>query len=93
MNLSNDILHNGNQDEREKLYWNAYIVKLVKLGKLILGAMIIFGLLFPDFIWGGDTVTVTDENGRDITDELSGQDIYEGIYTTENLEFSFSWLN
>lgn len=90
MNLSNDILHNDNPYERKKMYWNAYIVKL---GKLLLGAMIIFGLLFPDFIWGGDTVTVTDENGRDITDELSGQDIYEGIYTTENLEFSFSWLN
>lgn len=68
-------------------------VKAIKLGKLILGAMIIFGLLFPDFIWNYDTVTVTDRNGRDVTDEMSGQDIYEGIYSTDNIEFSFSWLN
>lgn len=72
---------------------NAGTAKLGKLGKLLLSAMVIFSLLFPDFIWDYDTVTVTDRDGRDVTDELSGQDIYEGIYSTENLEFSFSWLN
>ena len=74
-------------------YINKQNARVVRFGKLILGAMIIFGLLFPDFIWNYDTVTVTDEDGRDVTDEMSGQDIYEGIYSTDNIEFSFSWLN
>ena len=44
-------------------------------GKLVLSFMILFGLLFPDFTWNGDTVTVTDQNGTEITEELSGWDL------------------
>ena len=67
--------------------------EITRLGKLLLCAMVIFGLLFPDFIWNYDTVTVTDQEGKDITDELSGQEIYEGIYSADHLEFTISWLN
>ncbi len=63
------------------------------LGKLILSAMVIFGLLFPDFIWNGDTVSATDKDGNDVTAEMTGQEICEGIYESENLTFAVSWLN
>lgn len=60
--------------------------------KLLLSAMIIFGLLFPDFIWNGDTVSVTDQDGNDVTAEMSGQEIFEGVYEAEELTFSISWF-
>ncbi|MGN0326029.1 MAG: hypothetical protein ACI4DW_06945 [Lachnospiraceae bacterium] len=61
-------------------------------GKLVLSFMILFGLLFPDFTWNGDTVTVTDQNGTEITEELSGQEIYDGIYSSDEISFSLSFL-
>lgn len=61
--------------------------------KLFLAALVIFGLLFPDFIWNGDTVTVTDENGSDVTAGMSGQEICDGIYEAQDLTFTVSWLN
>lgn len=74
-------------DQGSKKYWQ------VTLGKMLLSAMVIFGWLFPDFIWNGDTVSVTDKEGNDVTEEMSGQEIYEGIYETENITFTISWLN
>ncbi|MDE6530200.1 MAG: hypothetical protein K2K96_05430 [Lachnospiraceae bacterium] len=65
----------------------------ITLGKMLLSGMVIFGLLFPDFIWNGDTVSVTDGDGNDVTAEMSGQEIYEGIYEAENITFTISWLN
>lgn len=59
--------------------------------KLLLSAMVIFGLLFPDFIWNSDTVSVTDKDGNEVTEEMSGQEIYEGVYEAEDLTFTFSW--
>ena len=44
------------------------------------------------FTWNGDTVTVTDQNGTEITEELSGQEIYDGIYSSEEISFSLSFL-
>lgn len=61
--------------------------------KLLLATMVIFGLLFPDFIWNGDTVLATDEDGNDVTAEMSGQEIYDGIYEAEDLTFTISWLD
>lgn len=65
----------------------------VTLGKMLLSAMVILGWLFPDFIWNGDTVSVTDKEGNDVTAEMSGQEIYEGIYEAEDITFTISWLN
>lgn len=61
--------------------------------KLFLAVMVIFGLLFPDFIWNGDTVTVTDGNGSDVTAGMSGQEICDGVYEAQDLTFTVSWLN
>lgn len=61
--------------------------------KLLLSAMVIFGLLFPDFIWNGDTANVTDKDGNDVTAEMSGQEICDGIYEAEELTFTISWLD
>ncbi len=74
-------------DKESKKYWQ------VTLGKMLLSAMVIFGWLFPDFIWNGDTVSVTDKDGNDVTAEMSGQEIYEGIYEAEDITFTISWLN
>lgn len=74
-------------DQGSKKHWQ------VTLGKILLSAMVIFGWLFPDFIWNGDTVSVTDKEGNDVTAEISGQEIYEGIYETEDITFTISWLN
>lgn len=75
--------------------WNKESKKCrqVMLGKLLLSAMIIFGWLFSDFIWNGDTASVTDGGGNDVTAEMSGQEIYEGIYEAEDITFTISWLN
>ncbi len=75
--------------------WNTESKKCrqVMLGKLLLSAMVIFGWLFPDFIWNGDTASVTDRDGNDVTAEMSGQEIYEGIYEAEDITFTISWLN
>lgn len=74
-------------DTESKKCWQA------ALGKMLLSAMVIFGLLFPDFIWNGDTVSVTDKDGNDVTAEMSGQEICGGIYEAEDITFTISWLN
>ncbi len=74
-------------DRESKKCWQ------VTLGKILLSAMIILGWLFPDFIWNGDTVSVTDKDGNDVTAGMSGQEIYEGIYEAEDITFTISWLN
>lgn len=74
-------------EQGSKKYWR------VTLGKMLLSAMVILGWLFPDFIWNGDTVSVTDKEGNDVTAEMSGQEIYEGIYEAEDITFTISWLN
>lgn len=61
--------------------------------KLLLSAMVIFGLLFPDFIWNEDTAKVTDKDGNNVTAEMSGQEIRDGIYEAEDLTFTISWLD
>lgn len=74
-------------DKESKKCWQ------VTLGKMLLSAMVIFGWLFPDFIWNGDAVSVTDKDGNDVTAEMSGQEIYEGIYEAEDITITISWLN
>lgn len=84
------MLHNENMpvwDKERKKCWQVTLVKM------LLSAMVILGWLFPDFIWNGDTVSVTDKDGNDVTAEMSGQEIYEGIYEAEDITFTISWLN
>lgn len=84
------MLHDENMpvwDKERKKCWQ------VTLGKMLLSAMVILGWLFPDFIWNGDTVSVTDKDGNDVTAGMSGQEIYTGIYEAEDITFTISWLN
>ena len=67
-------------------------IEIIKRFVSVILAASILGWLFPDYIWGEDTVTVTDENGRDVTSEMTPEEIGEGIYHSDSLEITFSWL-
>lgn len=49
----------------------------------------LLGWLFPDALWSGDTVCITNEDGEEVTCEYEGEDI-EAMVSGSN-EIHYSW--
>jgi len=71
--------------QRIEKHWRTW------MGTALLYGFVLIGVLFPDSIWNEDTVEVTDEQGNVIT--LSGEELMENLYTTEELTFDLRLLH